>query len=203
MHIASPLLCHCPNQTAHAFASSVSGGSDQDVALSTYFEGGLDHTALDVDASRLQKVADNMQRLGYSANLQQGDASKPTGEWAEQTYDQILLDVPCSATGVMRRHPDIRILRRHSDIGELVKRQRLIMDAVWPLLKSGGKMLYATCSVLAQENELQVDAFLSRHNDVEVGALEYAGTASCTHGLQILPKDNVMDGFYYALLEKI
>jgi 16S rRNA (cytosine967-C5)-methyltransferase len=160
-------------------------------------------TALDVDASRLQMVADNMQRLGYSANLQQGDASKPTGEWAEQTYDQILLDVPCSATGVMRRHPDIRILRRHSDIGELVKRQRLIMDAVWPLLKSGGKMLYATCSVLAQENELQVDAFLSRHNDVEVGALEYAGTASCTHGLQILPKDNVMDGFYYALLEKI
>ena len=159
-------------------------------------------TALDVDAGRLQKVAENMQRLGYSANLQQGDASSPAGEWAEQAYDQILLDVPCSATGVMRRHPDIRLLRRQSDIGELAKRQKLIMDAVWPLLKSGGKMLYATCSILEQENERQVKAFVNRHNDVKVHELEYAGAVACAHGLQVLPKDNSMDGFYYALLEK-
>ncbi len=159
-------------------------------------------TAVDVDSGRLQMVADNMHRLGYSANLQQGDASKPAGEWAERTYDQILLDVPCSATGVMRRHPDIRILRRQSDIGELAKRQKLIMDAAWPLLKSGGKMLYATCSILAQENERQLDAFLGRHKDVKVGELEYAGAFSCKYGLQVLPKDNTMDGFYYALLEK-
>lgn len=160
-------------------------------------------TAVDVDAGRLRKVAENMQRLGYTANLQQGDASKPAGDWAQQTYDQILLDVPCSATGVMRRHPDIRILRRQSDIGELAKRQKLIMDAVWPLLKPGGKMLYATCSTLAQENDRQVDAFLGRHRDVKVVELEFAGTVSCEHGLQILPKDNTMDGFFYALLEKI
>lgn len=159
-------------------------------------------TALDVDAGRLQKVADNMQRLGYSANLQWGDASRPAGEWAEQAYDQILLDVPCSATGVMRRHPDIRLLRRQSDIGELAKRQKLIMDAVWPLLKSGGKMLYATCSILEQENEQQVKAFVNRHIDVKVHELEYAGAVACAHGLQVLPKDNSMDGFYYALLEK-
>ncbi len=159
-------------------------------------------TALDLDAGRLQKVADNMQRLGYSANLQQGDAGKPAGEWAEQAYDQILLDVPCSATGVMRRHPDIRILRRQSDISELAKRQRQIMDAVWPLLKPGGKMLYATCSILTQENERQVDAFVHRHKDVKVHELEYAGAVSCTHGLQILPLNSSMDGFYYALLEK-
>lgn len=159
-------------------------------------------TAIDLEASRLQKVAENMQRLGYCADLQQGDASKPAGRWAMQVYDQILLDVPCSATGVMRRHPDIRILRRQSDIGALAKRQRLIMDAVWPLLKSGGKMLYATCSVLRQENEHQVEAFVDRHNDVSIGTLEYTGGVYCAHGLQILPLDNSMDGFYYALLEK-
>ena len=159
-------------------------------------------TALDVDADRLQNVADNMIRLGYSSNLQQGDDRRPAGEWAEPGYDQILLDVPCSATGVMRRHPDIRLLRRQGDISELAKRQKQIMDAVWPLLKPGGKMLYATCSVLEQENEHQVKAFASRHDDVKVHQLEYAGAVACGHGLQVLPKDNSMDGFYYALLEK-
>ena len=159
-------------------------------------------TALDVDAVRLQKVADNMQRLGYSANLQLGDASKPAGEWAKQAYDRILLDVPCSATGVMRRHPDIRLLRRQSDIVELAGRQQLIMDAIWPLLKPGGKMLYATCSILEPENEQQVKAFMHRHNDVQAHELEYAGAVACANGLQVLPLDGSMDGFYYALLEK-
>lgn len=163
---------------------------------------GIQVTALDVDAERLQKVADNMQRLGFSPSLQQGDAGKPAGDWAKQTYDQILLDVPCSATGVMRRHPDIRILRRQTDIVELTMRQQQIMDAVWPLLKPGGKMLYATCSILAQENEDQVDAFVSRHKTVKVHDLAHPGAVSTAHGLQILPVDNVMDGFYYALLEK-
>ena len=159
-------------------------------------------TAIDVDAGRLQKVAENMQRLGYSANLQLGDAGNPAGSWAARVYDRILLDVPCSATGVMRRHPDIRILRRQADIVELARRQQLIMDAAWSLLKTGGKMLYATCSVLGQENEGQVEAFLGRHNDVNMVKLEYAGAVSCTHGLQVLPLDNTMDGFYYSLLEK-
>jgi len=163
---------------------------------------GIQVTALDVDAERLHKVAENMQRLKVSANLQQGDAAKPAGEWAERTYDQILLDVPCSATGVMRRHPDIRILRRQTDIADLTRRQKQIMDAVWPLLKPGGKMLYATCSILAQENEEQVDAFVGRHKDVQVHELAHPGAVSCAHGLQILPRVNSMDGFYYALLEK-
>ena len=103
--------------------------------------------------------------LGLQATLQQGDAANPSGSWARQCYDRILLDLPCSATGVIRRHPDIKYLRRETDIVNLVKLQSKILDAVWQLLKPGGVMLYATCSILPQENELQLQQFLSRQAD--------------------------------------
>ncbi len=158
--------------------------------------------ALDVDAARLKRVQENLQRLKLSAELCQGDASAPAGRWAQQQYERILLDLPCSATGVIRRHPDIKYLRRKQDIPALAALQSQILDAIWPLLAPGGKLLYCTCSLLPDENELQVAQFLQRQPDAQ----ELPVTAAWGHarhcGRQILPGEQGMDGFYYALLEK-
>ncbi|MCF6355756.1 MAG: 16S rRNA (cytosine(967)-C(5))-methyltransferase RsmB [Candidatus Polarisedimenticolaceae bacterium] len=158
--------------------------------------------ALDVDATRLERVKENLQRLKLSAQLCQGDASAPAGEWAQQPYDRILLDLPCSATGVIRRHPDIKLLRRKKDIPALAALQSQILDAIWSLLAPGGKLLYCTCSLLPDENEQQVAQFLQRQPDAQ----ELPITASRGHkrscGRQVLPGEQTMDGFYYALLEK-
>ncbi len=158
--------------------------------------------SLDVDATRLERVKENLQRLKLSAELHQGDASAPAGSWAQRQYDRILLDVPCSATGVIRRHPDIKCLRREADIPALVALQSQILDAIWPLLAPGGKLLYCTCSLLPDENDLQAVQFLQR----QPGAQEPPIKASWGHarscGRQILPGEQTMDGFYYALLEK-
>ena len=164
--------------------------------------GELELVALDVDGTRLERVAQNLQRLGRSARLVAGDAAAPAGEWAQHSYDRILADVPCTATGVMRRHPDIRLLRRPGDVQALVERQRAIVDALWRLLRPGGKLLYATCSVLPQENEEQVGAFLARHEDARVVELPSRRGIATEHGLQLLPVDRETDGFYYSLLEK-
>ncbi len=159
-------------------------------------------TAVDVDQTRLDRVDDNLRRLGLSAELVLGDASRPQGEWAQRQYDRILLDVPCSACGVIRRHPDIKYLRRADDISTLVALQRRILDAIWPMLRPGGKLLYATCSWLPEENEDQLVAFLAR----EVCARELPLMETCGEsrqvGRQIAPGMGNMDGFYYALVEK-
>ncbi len=158
--------------------------------------------AIDVDADRLARVAENLQRLKLSATLCQGDASAPAGRWAQQRYDRILLDLPCSATGVIRRHPDIKWLRRQEDIPALAALQAQILDAIWPLLAAGGRLLYATCSILPDENEQQVAQFLRRRPDARELPMEVDwGHARCC-GRQILPGEQGMDGFYYALLEK-
>jgi len=158
--------------------------------------------ALDADERRLQRVAENLRRLGRAAQLVTGDAAHPAGKWARPRYDRILADVPCTATGVMRRHPDIRLLRRVEDVETVALRQREIVDALWQLLRPGGKLLYATCSVLPQENEGQVEAFLARHEDAEVAILPSQRGIVTAHGLQLLPVDRETDGFYYSLLEK-
>ena len=110
----------------------------------------LDLVAVDVDAQRLALVAENMQRLGFNPQLLAGDASRPEGAWGKLAYDRILVDAPCTATGVIRRHPDIKLLRRPADVGVLAQRQKDILAAQWSLLKPGGRMLYATCSLLPQ-----------------------------------------------------
>ena len=159
--------------------------------------------SLDVDAARLERVKENLQRLKLSAELCQGDASAPAGEWASQQYDRILLDVPCSATGVIRRHPDIKCLRRKEDILALASLQSDILDAIWPLLAPGGKLLYCTCSLLPDENDVQVMQFLQRHADAQESPIkaDWGHARSC--GRQILPGgQQTMDGFYYAVLEK-
>ena len=158
--------------------------------------------AVDIDKLRLLRVNDNLQRLKLSAKLIVGDASKPKDWWDGQLFDRILLDVPCSALGVIRRHPDIKLLRRAEDINTLQVLQQRIMTAVWPLLAPGGIMLYATCSILKQENEQQIEAFLATNaNAIEVPINADWGLVR-RYGRQILTGESAMDGFYYALIRK-
>jgi 16S rRNA (cytosine967-C5)-methyltransferase len=159
-------------------------------------------TALDIDAVRLQRIQSNLARLSLQAELVAGDASVPGDWWDGQVYDRILLDVPCSASGVIRRHPDIKLLRRADDINVLAGRQAAILDAMWPLLAPGGMLLYCTCSVLAAENSKQVESFLARHSDAGEVDIDAAWGHGCTHGRQIFPGENQMDGFYFACLCK-
>jgi 16S rRNA (cytosine967-C5)-methyltransferase len=162
--------------------------------------------ALDVSTSRLRRVEENLSRLQLRATLTEGDASKPDAWWDGKAFDRILLDVPCSATGVIRRHPDIKLLRRPEDISAFARRQADLLAALWPLLAPGGRVVYATCSTLTAENAAVVDAFLERHPDAsdatasEVRALGLSPTAGC--GYRIAPGSGGMDGFYYACLDK-
>jgi len=158
--------------------------------------------AVDVDESRLQRVSETLQRLKLPATLVVGDATNPQGWWDGQLFDRILLDAPCSALGVIRRHPDIKLLRRAEDIKPLRAMQKNILNAVWPLLAPGGIMLYATCSILKQENEQQIDAFLAEHPDAVELPIDAAWGFAGSHGRQIMTGELAMDGFYYARLGK-
>ncbi|MCK7579105.1 MAG: 16S rRNA (cytosine(967)-C(5))-methyltransferase RsmB [Chromatiales bacterium] len=162
----------------------------------------LDLVAIDSDETRLATVGTTLDRLGLSAQVCVGDAADPHGDWTARPFDRILLDVPCSATGVIRRHPDIKWLRRPEDIAALAATQSRILDAIWPLLRPGGRLLYATCSLLAEENERQVDAFLARRTDAR--ALDPATDWGRRRppGRQLLPTAQGHDGFFYALLVK-
>lgn len=169
----------------------------------------VDLLALDVDGLRLQRVEQNLQRLGQTAQPVAGDACTPEQWWDGQAFDRILLDAPCSATGVIRRHPDIKLLRRPADLESLLKLQAKILDSVWPLLKPGGILLYATCSVLPQENVLQLEAFVDRQPDAVNRELRVAWGRPQKVGRQIFPGEGAapdtkggMDGFYYACLHK-
>lgn len=160
--------------------------------------------AIDSSESRLERLQQNLARSGKSAQLLVGDASKPDDWFSGGNYDAILADVPCSASGVMRRHPDIKLLRRESDIMPLLALQRKILDALWRLLKPGGEMLYCTCSIFKEENEVQIAKFLQRHPDcVEVEIVDVDWGQQRPHGRQILTGSDNMDGFYYALLSKL
>lgn len=163
---------------------------------------GVSLFAVDKDPSRLQRVKDNLDRLGLRAALFLGDITDPGGAWAEKSYDRILLDVPCSATGVIRRHPDIKVLRRPEDILSLSDQQRRMLEAVWPLLAPGGRLLYLTCSLLPEENELQMAAFLQRHPEAREIRLQADWGQARRLGRQILPGEAGMDGFYFACVEK-
>ena len=157
--------------------------------------------AVDVDEQRLIRVRDNLQRLNLNAEVLVADAVQ-AADWSQgQQFERILLDAPCSGIGVIRRHPDIKLLRRESDIPNLVALQSRILEATWPLLTVGGKLLYATCSVLKAENELQIAEFLSRHADAQECVFDADWGISRPHGRQILTGE--LDGFYYALLTKV
>ena len=166
-----------------------------------------DVTALDVAEPRLARVRENLERLGLHAGLVAADVENARGWWDGRPYDRVLLDVPCSATGVIRRHPDIKILRRSRDIPALARKQANLLTAAWGVVKPGGRLLYTSCSVLAAENERVITTFLARMPGVRDLTPELTSSwpsrpAGAGPGYQVLPGEAGMDGFYYACLSK-
>jgi len=158
--------------------------------------------AIDIDVKRLERVKENLARLQLNADLLAADAIDTEAWWDEVLFDKILLDAPCSALGVVRRHPDIKLLRRAEDIVVLQQLQQAILLAIWKLLKPGGVLVYATCSILKQENEQQIESFLAQQSDAKERLIEAEWGEIRPHGRQILTGSQSMDGFYYACLEK-
>ena len=164
----------------------------------------LNLLALDVDPRRCERIEDTLARLGLQAAVRCADAGKPASWWDGQPFDAILLDAPCTASGIVRRHPDVRWLRRASDVSALVATQRALLEALWPLLKPGGRLVYATCSVFRAEGDEQIRAFLVHHTD----ALQQPSPGHLLPGLAAPSgefNDNRLggyDGFFYARLDK-
>ena len=165
---------------------------------------GVSLFAVDNNASRLKRVEDNLQRIQVKASIIHMDIIEQAKLWQQQQmkFDRILLDVPCSATGVIRRHPDIKLLRQPSDINKLASQQQDMLNAVWPLLKNSSTLLYSTCSVLRAENSNQLKKFLSRTPGAKEVPIKARWGIACEYGRQLLPMSNSHDGFYYALLQK-
>ena len=164
--------------------------------------GGFEVVALDHDPGRIEDLRHTLARLGLAAQVRLGDAGKPDDWWDGRQFDRILLDAPCSGTGVVRRHPDIKVLRRPEDIDAMADRQLAMLHALWPLLVRGGRLLYATCSVLPRENESIIGSFLTDCTDAAAVRIEATWVRPAGHGRQILPGDDAMDGFFYAALAK-
>ena len=162
----------------------------------------LQVVALDSDERRLGRVRENLARLNVSAQILCGDASQPSDWWDGQPFDRILLDAPCSATGIIRRHPDIKVLRSAADIAKLAQLQGKLLDSLWPLLKPDGVLLYATCSIMPDENTRVVEAFLTRQPEAVCESLDVPWGTPQHCGRQLLPNENGHDGFYYAQLRK-
>ncbi|WP_103074895.1 16S rRNA (cytosine(967)-C(5))-methyltransferase RsmB [Solilutibacter silvestris] len=158
--------------------------------------------ALDVDARRLRRVREGLQRLGLQAARVAADATAIDEWWNGQPFDAILIDAPCSATGILRRQPDILLHRRAEDVAALVALQARMLDALWPTLAAGGTLVYATCSILQAENARQIEAFLARTADAELVALDATFGRDTGLGHQRLPGEGDMDGFFYARLRK-
>jgi len=158
-------------------------------------------TALDHDAARLERVHANLARLGLAARVVCGDACDPARWWDGTPYQRILLDAPCSASGIARRRPDVKWLRRATDVEQFARAQARMLDALWQTLASGGKLLYATCSVFHEENREQAARFLERHRDAARIILPAVDNDKELPAGQLLP-DERHDGFFYALLQK-
>ncbi len=170
---------------------------------------GLDLLALDIAPDRVARIRDNLGRLGLKAEVRRADATRPADWWDGRPFDRILLDVPCSASGVIRRHPDVKLRRQAADLARLQATQRTLLESVWPLLKPGGKLLYVTCSVLPDENEHAISHFLEHHPDARDWPVRLPAGRARRHGWQLLPTDPIsgavpapVDGFFYAGLVK-
>jgi 16S rRNA (cytosine967-C5)-methyltransferase len=197
--LAAPLLGAAPGE-AVLDACAAPGGKL--AHLLECMGQGAEVDAVEVDAQRAARIGENLDRLGLRARLHVADALAPR-DWARPGgYRRILLDAPCSATGVIRRHPDIKLHRRRADLDALVRRQQALLQALWPLLEPGGILLYATCSVMPEENELQIARFLSEHPDAVEQRIDAAWGQARPLGRQILPGEETMDGFFYARLRK-
>jgi 16S rRNA (cytosine967-C5)-methyltransferase len=159
-------------------------------------------SALEREPARAVSIRANLERLNLACELRTDDAGEPTAWWDGKPFDRILLDAPCSATGVIRRHPDIKLHRRAGDIPQLSREQSRLLAALWPLLAPRGKLVYATCSVLREENERVVDAFLDTHPEAQSGPCNLPVGRAAGAGWQVLPGEGGLDGMYYALIEK-
>ena len=164
--------------------------------------GGVEMVALDRDPRRIADLERTLARLGLAPRVLLADAQAPDAWWDERPFDRILLDVPCSGTGIIRRRPDVKVLRRPGDVEPMAGRQSAMLHALWPLLARGGRLLYATCSVLPRENESVVRSFVAERADADAIPLDAAWGRPTGHGRQILPGEDAMDGFFYAALAK-
>lgn len=163
---------------------------------------GLALTAMDVDARRLRQVGQTLERIGVQATMRAADAADPDAWWDRVPFDAVLLDAPCSATGIVRRQPDVLLHRRQDDIAALSALQGRLLDAAWAVLRPGGTLVYATCSLLVEENAGQIDAFLARHVDAQADDPGPAFGHASGAGRQRLTGEDGMDGFFYARLRK-
>jgi 16S rRNA (cytosine967-C5)-methyltransferase len=188
---AAPLLDLAPGQRV-LDACAAPGGKTGHILEAV--AGRAEVWAVERDAERTARVRENLDRLGLAAQLVTADATAPAAWWDGRPFDRILIDAPCSATGVVRRHPDIKVLRRPADVDRAVLLQARLLRALWPLLAPGGRLLYATCSVLRRENRDQIDAFRAEEPGIESDE----GVAS----VQLKPEEAGGDGFYYAWLKK-
>ena len=162
----------------------------------------IDLTALELDEARAGRIRDNAQRLRLDMRLVIGDAGAPKTWWNGQPFDRILIDAPCSATGVLRRRPDVRLHRRKSDLPALAKQQRRLLTRLWPLLAPGGRLIYITCSLLREENEAIIGPWLDATSDASAVPFTLPVGEPAAVGWQVLPGDGDLDGMYYALLQK-
>lgn len=158
--------------------------------------------AVELDEQRMARVSENLQRLKLSAELMVADAREYKKWWSGKQFDRILIDAPCSASGVIRRHPDIKSLRRESDIKQLVKLQSEILLSAWQMLAAGGELLYVTCSVFMDENQNQINNFMRHHSDAEEIKIQADWGQLCKYGRQLLPGEQDADGFYFCRLKK-
>ena len=198
--LAAPLLDLLPNQTILDACCAPGGKTTHilELAPST-----TQLIAIEKNKSKMSKVAANLERLGLSCQLINDDANHLQNLEPQPQFDRILLDPPCSATGVIRRHPDIKRLRQAEDILALKKQQADLLQAMWPLLKTNGMLVYSTCSILRAENEDQIEQFLQRNPDAELMPIEAEWGHALQYGRQILPGEDNMDGFYYAKIRKL
>lgn len=197
--LSAPLLNLAPGQRVLDACSAPGGKTGHILEAEPQL---AEVVALDSEARRLERVRENLARLGREATVICGDAGRPADWWDGTPFDRILLDAPCSATGIIRRQPDIKLLRNPAEITKLAQLQGRLLDALWPLLAPGGQLLYATCSVMPEENTEVVAAFVGRQSDARCPPLEADWGLEQPCGRQLLPAETGHDGFYYARLTK-
>jgi 16S rRNA (cytosine967-C5)-methyltransferase len=196
--LATPLLALSAGQVVLDGCAAPGGKTSHLLEI----EPALKVIAVDISDTRLKRVEENLKRLGLSAEVVCTDIKKAGSCWGNAYFDRILLDVPCSATGVIRRHPDIKLLRKRSDIAKLAEEQYQMLLSMWPLLKPGGLLLYTTCSILPEENEKVLERFLKNHVDAIEVPIDAEWGRGLSIGRQIFPGESNMDGFYFGRIKK-
>ena len=196
--LAAPLLdCHPGDRVLDACAAP--GGKTGHILERTP---GVSLVAMDIDPLRLERVKANLQRLQRPAELLLGDGASPPAALTDRQFDRILVDAPCSASGVIRRHPDIKVLRRADDAAGFAQQQLAILEGLWPLLAPGGSLLYVTCSIFAQENDDLVARFLDARPEARTAPIPQSWGYAAGLGRQLLPEAGGPDGLYFALLNR-